>query len=134
MIADHGMGYPEDLPLGALARQRIPMLWVGGAIREARTIDTYGSQSDMAATLLAQIGIAYEDNPFSKNLLDAAQPHFGFWTYNNALGVIDAEGYVIFDCTGNRIMEQQGDPSHTENLLRGGKAILQTIHTDLCNK
>ena len=134
MIADHGMGYPEDLPLGALARQRIPMLWTGGAVREPRIINTYGSQSDMAATLLAQMGIAYKANPFSKNLLDAAQPHFGFWTYNNALGIIDAEGYVIFDCTGNRIMEQQGDVSHTEALLQGGKAILQTIHTDLCNK
>lgn len=134
MIADHGMGYPAELPLGALARQRIPMLWIGGAVKQPMTIETYGSQSDMAATLLAQMGIEYEQSPLSKNILDAQQPHFGFWTYNNAFGMIDECGYVVFDCTGNRILEQHGEEQHTEELLEGGKAILQTIHTDLCNK
>lgn len=134
LIADHGMGYPEGVPLGALSRQRIPMIWTGGAVKEVRQIDTYGSQSDMAATLLSQMGLAYENNPFSKNILDPEQPHFGFWTYNNALGMIDEDGYVVFDCTGNRIMEQEGEEAHVEQLLEGGKAILQTLHTDLCNR
>lgn len=134
LIADHGMPYPENVPTGALSRQRIPMLWLGGAVKEPCVIETFGSQSDMAATLLTQLGIPYTDNPFSKNILDNEQPHFGFWTYNNALGVIDSQGYVIFDCTGNRIMESHGEQTHTEKLLEGGKAILQTLHTDLCNR
>lgn len=134
LIADHGMPYPENVPMGAISRQRIPMLWLGGAIKQPCVIDTYGSQSDMAATLLVQMGISYNDNIYSKNLLDAEQYHFGFWTYNNAFGMVDKDGYVIFDCTGNRIMQQQGETSHTESLLEQGKSVLQTLHTDLCNR
>lgn len=134
LIADHGMAYPSNVPMGALSRQRVPMIWLGGAIKQPCVIEAYGSQSDMAATLLAQMGITYENNPFSKNILDPKQYHFGYWTYNNALGMIDKDGYVIFDCTGNRIMQREGDKAHTDSLLMQGKAILQTMHTDLCHR
>ncbi|MDO5496568.1 MAG: sulfatase-like hydrolase/transferase [Alistipes sp.] len=134
LIADHGMPYPEGVPTGALSRQRIPMLWLGGAIKQPCVIETYGSQSDMAATLLAQMGIEYENNPFSRDILNPNIAHFGFWTYNNAFGMIDEQGYVIYNCTGERVTEQEGDTTHTDTLLEQGKAILQTLHTDLCNR
>jgi len=35
------------------------MLWLGGAVRRPTVVETYGSQSDLAATLLAQLGIAH---------------------------------------------------------------------------
>lgn len=134
LIADHGMPYPEGVPTGALSRQRIPMLWLGGAIKQPCVIETYGSQSDMAATLLAQMGIEYENNPFSRDILNPNIAHFGFWTYNNAFGMIDEQGHVVYNCTGERVTEQEGDTTHTDTLLEQGKSILQTLHTDLCNR
>lgn len=110
------------------------MLWLGGAIKQPCVIETYGSQSDMAATLLAQMGIEYENNPFSRDILNPNIAHFGFWTYNNAFGMIDEQGHVVYNCTGERVTEQEGDTTHTDTLLEQGKSILQTLHTDLCNR
>lgn len=57
-VPDHLGAYPEHIDNLSVERYRIPLLMVGGAIREPRRIDVYGSQHDIAATLLAPIGAA----------------------------------------------------------------------------
>ncbi len=132
LIADHGMPYPETLTTGSLARQRIPMIWTGGAIKQGGiTIDTVASQADLAATLLAQMGVAHDDFTFSRNIFNTEIPHFAFWSYNNAFGVIDAAGHTIYDCTRNAIVESSAAAECTERQVREGKAFVQSIHQDI---
>lgn len=131
LVADHGIGYPEGLEAGSVARQRIPMLWMGGAVREPAVIETYASQSDLAATLLAEMHIDTSAFTFSRNILDPAQPHFGFWTFNNGFGMISGCGHVIYDCTGEKIVERTGDDGCVGRMTDEGKALLQTIHKDI---
>ena len=132
LIADHGMPYPETLTTGSLARQRIPMIWTGGAIKQGGvSIDTVASQADLAATLLAQMGVKHDDFAFSRNIFNPAIPHFAFWSYNNAFGVIDAEGHTIFDCTRNAVVESSADAATAERQVREGKAFVQSIHQDI---
>jgi phosphoglycerol transferase MdoB-like AlkP superfamily enzyme len=108
------------------------MIWTGGAIAQGGVeIDTYASQADLAATLLSQLGIAHDDFAFSHDILNQNTPHFAFWSYNNAFGIIDAEGHTIFDCTRNATIEQSGESSTTERQVRNGKAIVQSIHQDI---
>lgn len=45
---------------------------VGGAVREPRRIDVYGSQHDIAATLLAQLALPHDEFVFSKDMLNPA--------------------------------------------------------------
>lgn len=52
-VPDHLGAYPEHIDNLSVERYRIPLLMVGGAVREPRRIDVYGSQHDIAATLLA---------------------------------------------------------------------------------
>ena len=130
LIADHGIAYPEYLQTGELPRQRVPMLWTGGALKERGiTIDTYSSQADLAATLLRQMGIATDGFKFSKDIFNPAIPHYGFWTFNNGFGLISQEGYVRYDCTNNTIIESEGD--RVEEFTHNGKAIIQKMHKDL---
>lgn len=130
LIADHGMPYPESLTTGSLERQRIPMIWTGGALREGGVqIDTFCSQADLAATLLAQLGVTHDDFTFSHDIFNEDTPHFAFWSYNNAFGMIDSEGHTIFDCTRNAIIE--GDSGTSEQQTRLGKAMVQSIHQDI---
>ena len=131
LVADHGIGYPEGLEAGSVARQRIPMLWMGGAVREPAVIETYASQSDLAATLLAEMHIDTSAFTFSRNILDPAQPHFGFWTFNNGFGMISGCGHVIYDCTGEKVVERTGDDGCVGRMTDEGKALLQTIHKDI---
>ena len=122
LIADHAYPYPYGIANSDALRHRIPMLWLGGAVRRPAVVETYGSQSDLAATLLAQLGIAHGDFLFSRDLFDPARPKFGYWCFNNGFGVADAGGTTIFDCTSARVIS----PDSTAAQLRDGKAMLQT--------
>ena len=125
LIADHAYPYPYGIANSDALRHRIPMLWLGGAVRRPAVVETYGSQSDLAATLLAQLGIAHGDFLFSRDLFDPARPKFGYWCFNNGFGVADAGGTTIFDCTSARVIS----PDSTAAQLRDGKAMLQTTYT-----
>ena len=132
LIADHGMPYPASLTTGALERQRIPMIWTGGALNQsAMQVDTYASQADLAATLLAQLGIDHSDFLFSRDIFDTSQSHSAFWTWNNAFGLINADGHLIYNLTGNNVIDESGT---TTDFERRGKAIVQTIHQDILKR
>ena len=124
LIADHAYPYPYGIANSDALRHRIPRLWLGGAVRRPAVVETYGSQSDLAATLLAQLGIAHGDFLFSRDLFDPARPKFGYWCFNNGFGVADAGGTTIFDCTSARVIS----PDSTAAQLRDGKAMLQTTY------
>ncbi|MBR5282789.1 MAG: LTA synthase family protein [Alistipes sp.] len=128
LIADHGISYPEGLQIGSLPRQHIAMAWTGGAVKEPEVVETYSSQCDLAATLLSQLGIDHSAFPFSKDIFDPTAPHYGYWSFNNGFGFINAEGEVIFDCTGGQPISDNAPEGH----IRAGKALTQTIHKDIC--
>ena len=78
-------------------RYEIPLIMVGGAIAEPRRVEIIGSQHDLAATLLAQLGVDHSQFIFSKNMLDETSPHFAFFTVPDAFGFVTTENRIIFD-------------------------------------
>lgn len=132
LIADHGISYPEGTQIGSVPRQRIPMVWTGGAVREPMQINTYAAQCDLSATLLAQLGIDHSDFIFSKDIFTADTPHYAYWSFNNGFGIISDEGNVVYDCTGDKIVSSEcTDPVAEQRLIMQGKALTQTIHNDI---
>ncbi len=131
LVADHGIAYPENLQTGDPARQRIPMVWTGGAVSGPTTVDTYASQTDLAATLLSQMGIDTGEFVYSKNIFDPEAPHYGFWTYNNAVGMMTAEGYAVYNFTAGNITDAGGGTATAERLAAQGRAIVQRLHEDI---
>lgn len=126
LVADHGVGYLLGYDEQGEARQRIPMIWTGGAIKSPAVIDEYISQSDIASTLLSQLGIDYSAFPFSRNVADPSIRKYGYYTYPNGFGWIDADNNVIFDCDSNRPVSMQG--SNPDSCLLFGKAMLQKLY------
>lgn len=124
VVADHAYSYPYGIAGSAVARHRIPMLWTGGAITAPCEVATYASQMDLAATLLAQMGIAHDDFPFSRNIFGTVPPRFGYYTFNNGFGIVDADCATVYDCTSARVIS----PDSTVAQQRTGKAILQTTY------
>lgn len=131
LVADHGIAYPENLQTGDPARQRIPMVWTGGAVSGPLTVDTYASQTDLAATLLSQMGIGTGEFVYSKNIFDPEAPHYGFWTYNNAAGMMTGEGYAVYNFTAGNITDSGGGTATAERLAAQGRAIVQMLHEDI---
>lgn len=129
LVPDHTKRYPEDQPDISFERFQIPFILAGGAAKDSIRIDTYGSQIDIAATLLSQLGVSHEEFTFSKDMLNPASPHFGHFTFPNIFGIITNDNKVIYDCESNKIITTEGG-SPDENVEKG-KVLLQKLFDDL---
>ena len=129
LVPDHLGCYPEGISNLTVERYEIPLLMIGGAIRQPRRIDTYGSQHDLAATLLAQLDLPHDEFLFSKDLLCPAAPHFAFFTVPDAVGMVTSEGRVIYDCQSGQTPVSAG--ATASQLLTQAQAYLQKLYDDL---
>ncbi len=132
LVPDHAMRYPYDIPNASAERYQIPLLFAGGAIKEPRVIETVGSQIDLAATLLTQLGIDRSEYIFSKDLLNPNAPHFAFYTFKDGFGFITPDGKGIFDCESGQPFEETG--TEAKQNIEKGKALLQSLYNDLENR
>jgi phosphoglycerol transferase MdoB-like AlkP superfamily enzyme len=128
-VADHGIGY-KGLTEADEHRYRIPLLWVGGAVKGPKRISVICNQTDLPATLLGQLGIAHTDYRFSRDVMSATYRRpFAFHTFDNGFSFIDASGYTVYDLTSGRTVTDKPRPSARRVTL--GKAFLQQCITDL---
>lgn len=130
LVSDHGFHYPAELTDYEPRRFHIPMLWLGGAVAEPRVIETYANQTDLAATLLNQMGLPHDEFVFSKDIVDPAYPHYAFYTFPNGFGFIDTTGVSVYDNESNRPL-LNAPARGAEERLEKGKALLQTLYDDL---
>lgn len=127
LVADHGYPYPRTLTYNEPLRHRIPMIWTGGAVAGPRVVEDYAAQIDIAATLLAQLGVAHDDFDYSKNIFAPEPPRkFAYYTFNDGFGVVDASGEAVWDATGDRVVT-----ATNPELLDVGRTMLQTTYADI---
>jgi len=131
-VPDHLGAYPEHIDNLSVERYQIPLLMVGGAIREPRRIDVYGSQHDIAATLLAQLALPHDEFLFSKDMLNPASPHFAFFTVPDAFGMVTADNRMVFDCQAGAVVVDEGTAKGKNLPL--GKAYLQKLYDDIAKR
>jgi len=129
MIADHGTPGPLKASSQMKERYQIPMLWTGGALAVRDTvISKIGSQKDVVATLLGQLGIDASDFYFSKDLLCSDTEEHAFFTYPDAFGYVTRDSYQVYDNTARRYVVQEGEISETDSLR--AKATMQVVSAD----
>ena len=131
-VPDHLGAYPEHVDNLSLERYRIPLLMVGGAVRKPRSVGVYGSQQDIAATLLAQLALPHNEFIFSKDMLNPSVPHFAFFTVPDAFGMVTEENQVIYDCQAGKVVVDEGE-SKGKNLSLG-QAYLQKLYDDIAKR
>lgn len=108
IIADHGHNRPGNSQRYDPAKYHIPMLWLGGAVSVQDTVITrICGQTDLAATLLAQVGINSKEFTWSRDALNPATPSGALYVFNDGVGFIDDRGCLIYDHAGQTIFEFQ---------------------------
>lgn len=126
IVPDHWGAYPQGLT-DPLERHHIPMILTGGALNPdvPSNIDIPGSQNDIAATLLGQLGINTEAFPFSHDLLDLSKRHYAFFTEPDFAAYITPNDSIVISL-------------HDESVIYGSdanaaypKALLQNLYKDL---
>ena len=132
-LPDHGFYYPRE---GSNAMPRfyhIPLLWLGGAVKQPMQVDKIMNQTDLAATLLGQLGLEHTAFTFSRNVLGSDYKYpFAFYSFNNGFSFRDSTGVTVFDNNSGSILFDE--PEADESRLDKGKAILQTVYDDLGNR
>lgn len=129
MLPDHGINYGKIDETKQL-RNHIPMLWVGGAVKEPRRIEQICNQTDLPATLLGQLGLAHDEYRYSRDVLSKSYTYpVAIHTYNNGFSMVDSTGFVVYDLNAQCTIVNESH--NTERLVRLGKSILQTASDDL---
>lgn len=128
LMADHGTRHIKHVDPNMPEAYHIPLILAGGALNVQDTVvNTIGSQTDMIATVLAQLGLDHSGYKYSRNLLANPVTPFAFYSYPNAAAVVSGEGVSIMNLQSLQFIT--GD-TLTENkeLL---KAYLQEVTTEL---
>mgnify|MGYP006330031075 FL=1 len=131
-ISDHGSRISKDpKPVSALEKYHIPMIWTGGAVTHDTIVTEILSQCDFPMMLCNQLELPSEEFTFSKDILRGDKP-FVFYAFKTGFGYMRNDQAISWDNTNSQII------SATDNLqdttIRQGKAFLQKVTTDFCEK
>ncbi len=137
LIADHGHRLPtEKYDIVQPERFHIPLLFFGDVIKpefRGKKYGNIGNQTDLASTLLNQLGLPNSRYTWSRDLFNATTAPIAFYNSKDAFGVITKDQVVSFDRVGNRINYEKNKEyptSKTDSLLLTAKAYYQTVYED----
>jgi phosphoglycerol transferase MdoB-like AlkP superfamily enzyme len=127
VIGDHGNMFPLDTSSfwGAPSMFRMPMIWLGGAVARDTVIDDVGSQVDIPALLLDQLGLNRSDFRWSKDVLVPEAPAFAFYAFQDAFGFVDRHGAFVFDNLARSLVYQSGHVVPAS--VAAGRAFQQNV-------
>jgi phosphoglycerol transferase MdoB-like AlkP superfamily enzyme len=129
ITADHGSRLPGNTTSYEPEKFHIPMIWTGGAIAQTDTlITTLAAQTDIAYTILCQLGLANSAYKFSKDILGTTVRQFAFYDFNNGFGWLTDSAAMVLDNVSNTLIFQEGKVS--EHTIETGKAYLQVFSND----
>lgn len=128
ILPDHGYLYKQTYESPEFFHA--PMLWTGGAIKEPRQLDVLISQSDVAATLLAQLSLPRSEYRWSRNVLGSGYTKpFVYSNYPAGMMWKDATGITIHELDADRPILQTTEDGGAR--LHKARAVLQASYEEL---
>ena len=132
IVPDHLGAWPRNADSFKTWRFHVPLIWTGGMIKHPQVVPVYGSQQDIAATVLGQLGINHQDMTFSKDLFSDAFHHSAFFMMNDGFGLIDDDNAVIYD---NKLQRVRVDTGRLRGKnIKNGKATAQVLFDDIARR
>lgn len=102
IVPDHYGCYPVNLE-GEPARHHVPLIFAGNALQhKGIRIHRHGSQTDLAATILGQLGIDATAFKFSRDMLADIPAPFAFYSSPNAIALSDSTATATVDISSTR--------------------------------
>ena len=129
IVPDHSIQY-QDIDQTKKMRNRIPMIWTGGAVKKPARVGMACNQTDLAATLFGQMGIKHDEFTFSRDILSTNyKRQFAMNNWPEGFATYDASGFNVYDLKSNKVVVGTAG-----NAIETGKAVLQASEEDLCNR
>jgi phosphoglycerol transferase MdoB-like AlkP superfamily enzyme len=134
VVADHGHYLPRtDLEVFDPQRYRIPLLMFGGVIKpgyRGMKVEKIGGQTDIAVTVLRQLGLKREGFVWSKDLFSASAKDFAFFNWDQGIGFVSPEQTVTFDVIGKHVLYSKGKVAEKPEVaaLTAAKSFMQEVY------
>lgn len=137
IVADHSKKLERtdrDVPYkSAGSWYHIPMLWTGGALARGGTIDLLASQTDLAPTLLGQLGVPGGARyRFGRDIFGGAPRPWVYYGFDGGFGLVTAGGSLVWEQLPHRVTSKTGRVDDAE--LRIGRAMMQVTYQDYIDR
>lgn len=127
IVPDHGVLSDPKLSMSDYNVVHIPLVFTGGAIINSKNIDVLMNQSDIAATLLGQLGIPHNDFAFSRDVLSKSYSMpTAIYSSKVEMTFYDTKGYTTIDLSSDRKTFNKGKADNER--IKRGKAVLQKLY------
>ncbi|MCE9596893.1 MAG: sulfatase-like hydrolase/transferase [Spirochaetia bacterium] len=140
LVADHGHRLPREKLDATPERYHIPLLILGEPLRpelRGQKISKIGSQVDIVATLLTELGLSAQAFQWSKDLRAEPGASFAYYSFEDGFGLIEDSQSVVYDDRTERWMvSKQGVVSTSSrsgeknDAVKPGQAMMQSIYQD----
>ena len=130
-VADHGHATPKYADYSCTEFYRIPFLIWGAPLKEAyrgQRIEKVGSQTDVVATLLHQMGQDYSAYPWSKDLLNPNVPEFALHTTINGYGWVTDKGSTVYEYFQKKRIRNTFKASDSASEIEKGNAFIVEVY------
>lgn len=120
LVADHGHVTPKYYTIHDARRSRIPLLLYGEVLKQEKrgqVLSTVGSQVDIAATVLQQLGSPHQQFTHSKDLLDPEHPQFAPFTFHNGIGWVRPDGFYGYELSYDVFLPDSFNSNPQKNRL-----------------
>ena len=134
-MADHSHPSYKNYPLESFEYHKIPLLVYGEPLQDSlrgTTFDKICGNTDIPATLLAQLGVNHDEFIWSKDVFNTCYKPFAFFELYSGLGWKTNEGEFVIT-TNNKVVKNTFPEDKSDSLTRQGKAYMQ-YHFDLFNR
>lgn len=127
ITADHTSLEPGPSSITELATYRIPLILLGGVIRESYISERIGNQNDFGPMLVKQLGWAHKPSLLSKDFL--SDDSYAFYFRSEGWGFVSPE-MAWFLNTDTRKQEYfyNHAPEKADSLMNFAKAYVQYLH------
>ena len=131
ITADHGHLFPGPTEIIEPETYRIPLIWTGGVVKNAATIENICGQPDLIPTLVKQFKWKPDSALFGHDILST--PSYAFYIWDTGWGYISEEGEFIYDQNSGDFKTHK---KYNENKpdYDFAKAYLQVLHEDFLTK
>lgn len=137
IVADHGQRLWKT-DRDAMLRHpdafyHVPMLWLGGALAvRDTTIHSVTSQTDIAPTLLAQLGLDASRFAWGRDVLAPGITHAAYYGFDEGFGVVTDRGAFLYEHPLKRVVWQRGEVSKRD--VGFGTSMLGLTYEDFLQK
>ena len=133
-MADHSHPSYKNYQLESFEYHKIPLLMYGDPLQDSlrgTTFDKICGNTDVPATILAQLGLHHDQFFWSKDVFNTCYRPFAFFELNGGLGWKTDEGEMVIS-NESHISRNTFPEELSDSLVRQGKAYMQ-YHFDLFN-